>query len=156
MRKPSAVLRDHREDQRKSAFAERLEAAMHRSGLSLNELTRRVGAILPRGSFSRSNLSHYRTGRSFPRSEVLEALSKVLDVPVEELAPDSNVEPEPYFRPDSMSVAPALRVEDAGEGRVFIQINQLLSWPDALRVLQALRKEEFAPEPNHPRRDRAT
>ena len=144
---------DYRLDQRRSAFAERLEAAMHRNGLSLNELTRRVGAILPRGSFSRSNLSHYRTGRSFPRSEVLEALSKVLDVPVEELAPESAGEQEPSFPHKAMSGPPALRVEDAGGGKVFIQINQLLSWPDALRVLQALRTDELAPEPAHPRSD---
>jgi transcriptional regulator with XRE-family HTH domain len=116
---------------------------MIQKGLSLNDVTRRVAELLPSGRFTRSNLSHYRSGRSLPRANVLDALSKVLEIPVEELtASQGGIESVLQHLP--VNDAPALRVEDAGDGQVFIQINQRLPWPDALRVLQALRPRDFS------------
>ena len=128
--------------ERKLAFAERLETAMMQKGLSLAEVTRRVAELLPTGRFTRSNLSHYRSGRSLPRANVLDALSKVLEIPVDQLATESGIEPVAQQGP--AGDLPVLRVADAGDGHVFLQLNQRLSWPDALRVLQALRPRDFS------------
>jgi transcriptional regulator with XRE-family HTH domain len=130
--------------ERKLAFAERLETAMMQKGLSLAEVTRRVAERLPTGRFTRSNLSHYRSGRSLPRANVLDALSRVLEIPVDQLAASTESGIEPVAQQGPTGNLPVLRVEDAGDGHVFLQLNQRLSWPDALRVLQALRGRDFS------------
>ena len=69
-------------------FASRLRDVMDQSGLSSNDVARRVRAKLPKGdSFAASNLSHYRRGRSVPRAKYLIALSSVLGVKPADLLP---------------------------------------------------------------------
>jgi transcriptional regulator with XRE-family HTH domain len=74
-------------DWRRKRLSERLRALMEEKGLSVATAARLVQQQLPGGSFNSANISHYRAGRSLPRPDVLRALSAVLNVEPEELAP---------------------------------------------------------------------
>jgi transcriptional regulator with XRE-family HTH domain len=74
-------------DWRRKRLSERLRALMEEKGLSVATAARLVQQQLPGGSFNSANISHYRAGRSLPRPDVLKALSAVLNVEPEELAP---------------------------------------------------------------------
>jgi transcriptional regulator with XRE-family HTH domain len=133
---------------RKKAFSERLRAAMDRQGLSVNELARRVQDELPGEEFNAVNLSHYRAGRSLPRPRYLSALSKAVGISATDLiSPDDIRTPlEPAaIEDEAADQAPAFHIKDLADGQAWLQINQRLPWPLALRILQALKGEKFEP-----------
>lgn len=67
--------------QRAHAFATRLTSVMQERGLTNVETAKRMREHLPEGEgFSPANISHYRSGRSVPRSSHLEALSQALGI----------------------------------------------------------------------------
>src|SRR5277367_1235479 len=74
-------------DWRRKKLSERLRALMDEKGLSVARAARLVQERLPNGAFNSANISHYRAGRSLPRPDVLRALSAVLNVDPEDLAP---------------------------------------------------------------------
>ena len=153
-------------------FASRLRDVMDQSGLSSNDVARRVRAKLPKGdSFAASNLSHYRRGRSVPRAKYLIALSSVLGVKPADLLPggenddaagDNGTAPAsrrtPSRRKRTRREAPASRadeelgaeatthilaIEDRGE-LVRFRFDQLVTWEVALSILKILKNIDAA------------
>jgi transcriptional regulator with XRE-family HTH domain len=149
---------------RKQRLSERLRALMDERGLSVAAAAKQVLQRLPGGSFNAANISHYRAGRSLPRPAVLKALSAVLDVDAEDLAPsqangvvtlailddDNHGEVVDGVSPDdpasalapnglSLSSIPEFHIKDLPSGEALLQINQRLSWPTVIRILQALK-----------------
>jgi transcriptional regulator with XRE-family HTH domain len=71
-----------------NVFAQRLKTVMEERGLTSAQTAERVREHLPEGEgFTTANMSHYRSGRSIPRSSHLEALSQALGVEPAELVP---------------------------------------------------------------------
>jgi transcriptional regulator with XRE-family HTH domain len=147
---------------RKQKLSERLRALMDKKGLSVAAAAKLVLERLPGGTFNSANISHYRAGRSLPRPTVLKALSDVLDVDPEDLAPSQASRAVTQFSSDNGAVqsevvrqragsrtgvnvefqsAPAFHIADLPGGDALLQINQRLSWHTAIRVLQALKGE---------------
>jgi transcriptional regulator with XRE-family HTH domain len=149
---------------RKQKLSERLRALMDQKGLSVAAAARQVLERLPGGSFNPANISHYRAGRSLPRPTVLKALSAVLDVDPEDLAPsqasevmalaildDDNLgeiegggsQDDPISGSNGLSFGsiPEFHIKDLPGGEALLQINQRLSWPTVIRILQALKGE---------------
>lgn len=76
--------------QQARAFAARLTSVMQERGLTNAETAQRIREHLPEGEgFSPANISHYRSGRSVPRSSHLEALSQALGVKSSDLVTES-------------------------------------------------------------------
>jgi transcriptional regulator with XRE-family HTH domain len=149
---------------RRRRLSERLRALMDEKGLSVTAAAKQVLERLPGDSFNPANISHYRAGRSLPRPCVLKALSAVLDVDPEDLAPsqvsevgafaildeDDGLEgvarheaPISALGSDGLSLnsIPAFQIKDLPGGEALLQINQRLSWTTVIRILQALKGE---------------
>jgi transcriptional regulator with XRE-family HTH domain len=149
---------------RRRRLSERLRALMDEKGLSVAAASKQVLERLPGGSFNPGNISHYRAGRSLPRPSVLEALSAVLDVDPEDLAPSQVSEVGALALLDedddaglvavarhedstvasnglSLSSIPEFEIKDLPGGEALLQINQRLSWTTVIRILQALKGE---------------
>jgi transcriptional regulator with XRE-family HTH domain len=150
---------------RKQRLSERLRVLMDQKGLSGATAAKLVQELLPGGSFNPANISHYRAGRSLPRPTVLKALSAVLDVDPEDLAPSQAsdaaalaildedneeilvggvaLQDDPTsaaeFDETTLSSIPEFRIKDLPGGEALLQINQRLSWPTVIRILQALK-----------------
>jgi transcriptional regulator with XRE-family HTH domain len=147
---------------RKRVFAERLRVLMDERGLNVGAVAQLLQKKLG-GDFNRDNISHYRAGRSLPRPRVLKALSDVLGVESSDLAPPvgedamrapldaasgkSDLAQTPALHPDVQgepgegSAAPAFKIDDLSDGEAWLQINQKLSWPTVIKILQALKGE---------------
>ena len=145
---------------RKQRLSERLCELMDQKGLSGATAAKLVQDLLPGGSFNPANISHYRAGRSLPRPTVLKALSAVLEVDPEDLAPSQAsdvvalaildedneggaLQDDPSsaaeFDELALSSIPEFRIKDLPGGEALLQINQRLSWPTVIRILQALK-----------------
>ncbi len=169
---------------RKRLLAERLRALMAARGLTVTETARLLREQLPDKKFNPVNLSHYRAGRSIPRPRILSALSAILGVSPEELAPtaaaptlspgSSDKEAAPKLTVVAEGMGPSMRAEprsnvadhdesvfpaeergDAGLGSIpsfnledldggeaWLQINQRLSWPTVIKILQVQKGEK--------------
>jgi transcriptional regulator with XRE-family HTH domain len=143
---------------------------MREQGLSSSETAERVREHLPEGEgFSASNISHYRSGRSVPRSLRLEALSQALGVQPAELVPAADTDIETRAQPSQeRRSAPASRAQKPQSGRrkgsvernrrdtaqgngtlilhiedlgtkVRIQLDQRIPWELAMKLIQALK-----------------
>ena len=135
----------------KRLFASRLRAAMWARGWTEEETARRVREHIGEGArFARTTICRYRAGRCIPRLTHLVALSAVLGIDKSELLAD-NLEAKPdkpskhppivdRGRKAARKAVPALRIEDRGT-EVRLQINQLVPWPVALKMLQAMKGE---------------
>ncbi len=169
---------------RKRQLAERLRTLMAAKGLTVTATARLLQERLPDKKFNPVNLSHYRAGRSVPRPRILIALSEILGVSPEELAPtdadrapasgSNNKEPplnlkiaaegggqsmrveprqnaaaehKPFSHAGERSDAglglnPSFNLEDLDRGEAWLQINQRLSWPTVIKILQVLKGEK--------------
>jgi transcriptional regulator with XRE-family HTH domain len=139
--------RQHQSKPQPTVFARRLKAAMDERGWTANETARRVREALGEGAkFTPANISHYRQGRSLPRPRYLEALSRAFGVNKDELlteaspARDGNRQQHtpssaPIELPDG---SPSFHIEDRG-GNAWLQINQQLPWPTAIKILEVLK-----------------
>jgi transcriptional regulator with XRE-family HTH domain len=128
-------------------FSSRLQAAMWARGWTMDETARRVRERLGEGAtFSRTNISHYVMGRCIPKIRYLQALSEVLGIDKTELlgarSTADEVSPNAYVVGENgklpQPTSPALHIEDRGTD-VWLQINQQVPWPVAMKVLQALK-----------------
>ena len=134
-------------------FGSRLEAVIRERGWTIGETARRVREQLGEGAkFTPANISHYTRGRSIPRLRYLDALSAVLGIDKRELMGQDNSPirvnghekhavvrgQEVELVPQSEAAAPALHIEDRG-GEVWLQINQQVPWPIALKMLNVLK-----------------
>jgi transcriptional regulator with XRE-family HTH domain len=145
-------------ERRKRRLSERLRLLMDEKGLSVTAAARLVKEQLPGASFNPANISHYRAGRSVPRPNVLRALSAILNVDPEDLAPQQEAQEDVAIKPQAakgfeseVSVVakrglspariPSFHITESHNGEAFLQINQKLSWATAIRILQVLKLE---------------
>jgi transcriptional regulator with XRE-family HTH domain len=122
-------------------FAVWLRQAMLERGISGAALARLVNEQLADGHFAASNISHYLAGRSRPRPAIQDAITRALASPPP--PGGQQVTPSPAGLPGLAvpqdTTAPPLKVEDLGDGRARLVINQTLPWPDVLKVLELLK-----------------
>ena len=121
---------------------------MEERGWTANETARRVREALGEGAkFPPANISHYRQGRSLPRPRYLGRIKPALGLTKGELLSDAS----PARGGDSQQHAPAssapielpegspsFHIEDRG-GKAWLQINQQLPWPTAIKILAVLK-----------------
>jgi hypothetical protein len=130
----------HSEDKAYSAW---LVQRMADQKLSGAQLARMVQEHLPEGvHFTPSNISHYRSGRSAPRTLVREVIEKLVSG---EAAPKGEAEgpahaedAHPQEEGDS-SLGAKIQLEDLGSGRARILIDQQLPWAEALELIKRLK-----------------
>jgi transcriptional regulator with XRE-family HTH domain len=145
------------EPSRKALFAERLRMVMVEKKLSVSELARLIQQHLPDEKFNSVNISHYRSGRSLPRPRILRALNLALgqdiDVGLAGASPKSESPRNASsftgtIRGDDVTSGaetpnlPSFRLQDLEGGEAWIQINQRLSWPTIIKLLQVLKCED--------------
>lgn len=121
----------------KIEFARRLNRAMIEKGWNQSELARRASAHAPEGStvsMTRDKVSKYLRGEALPNPVHLELLTKALGKRPAELIPDWGV-------PEAGDALPPVDVRDAGDGTVWLRVNQSLDWPRALKILAILKGE---------------
>lgn len=111
----------------KAEFGRRLHQLIVERGWTQSELARRAGV-------GRDQISTYVRGRSFPEPTSLNKLSKALSVPPEQILPNSaidGIERDP---------APAIQIQQSSGNpdKVWVQINQLVTSDQALRLMQIL------------------
>jgi hypothetical protein len=129
---------------------------MDERGLTVAETARRVREALGEDAkFTAANISHYRQGRSVPRPRYLDALSSALGMSRSDLVAGTPASPgelhlKPHLDNDrrdvqnaalsglQASALPSFDIKDQG-GTAWIQINQQLPWPVAIKILQALK-----------------
>jgi transcriptional regulator with XRE-family HTH domain len=153
-------------DPRKALFSQRLRSLMAGKGLTVTALAKAVQRQVPGGKFNQVNISHYRSGRSLPRAQIMKALAEALGVEIEDLAPSSGGDiltqppqpissekvlppadvrqgtaPKAAVDDQASSAAPAFYLKDMEEGQAWIQINQRLSWETVIKLLQVLKGE---------------
>jgi transcriptional regulator with XRE-family HTH domain len=124
-------------------FGERLAAAIEMRGWTLAEAAREISRYLPGEQvFNPVNLSHYVHGRSFPRPKYLKALEQALDIGELFDSPRKRRKRASDLIGPADSLVPGdepmVRVQDMGNGTARVQIDQVLPWPDALKLLEVL------------------
>jgi hypothetical protein len=123
---------------RVEGFGERLAAAIEAKGWTLARAAREISRHLPPGEvFNPVNLSHYIHGRSFPRPKYRAAIIRALDL--DEFAEVAERRP---FRTPVKHDSPEIVVQDMGNGTARVQIDQVLPWPEALRLLELLMQRQ--------------
>src|SRR5262245_7209358 len=113
-------------------FAKRLQDRLNDKGWTQSELARRMAPLLKESRIGRDNISKYVRGKVLPLPAALEAMAKVLGCEAKELLPMRATQ----GAADELS---PLDVRDIGAGRVWLQVNQAVDWPIALKVMQLLK-----------------
>jgi transcriptional regulator with XRE-family HTH domain len=124
-------------------FGQRVAAAIEMKGWTLAEAAREISRYLPAGQiFNPVNLSHYVHGRSFPRPRFRRALEQALDISEPFDFPRHRRKRSPGQEGNTESQTPGdgavVRVQDMGDGTARVQIDQVVPWPDALKLLEIL------------------
>jgi hypothetical protein len=147
---------------RKQALSVRLRAIMADKDLTVTATAKLVQERLAGEPFNAVNITHYRAGRSLPRPRILRALSDALGVDPQDLAPfpaagadkvqaaiDGEVISEASPKAGRKNIAdealgsiPAFNLQDMMGGDAWLQINQRLSWPTVIKILQVLKGED--------------
>lgn len=110
-------------------FAKRLVQRRQELGWNQAELTRRLRPLLTNGAkLDRTSMSRYEAGQNLPRPEVLQALSKLLEVPVDKLLP-AHVQ--------HRQVGP--NIISQGEGMTRVTLDAIVSEEVAMQIWQLLR-----------------
>jgi transcriptional regulator with XRE-family HTH domain len=112
-------------------FAKRLQDALNEKGWTQSELARRMAPMLKESRIGRDNISKYVRGKVLPLPAALEAMAKVLGVEAKDLLPSRGTQTSTEMSP--------LDVRDIGAGRVWLQVNQAVDWPVALKIMNLLR-----------------
>ncbi len=144
----AARARSEREAARRKVFSNLLRAQMAKKAISQSELAETASGYLPparktkgkraRGQkIGRDSISVYCRGEGFPTAPgYLEAIAQALDTTVEALTPRGGQTPagtEPF---------PALQIEAASEGGVWLKVNQRVSMDTALKVARLLQEDK--------------
>ena len=148
---------------RKQALSVRLRAIMAEKDLTVTATAKLVRQRLSDESFNAVNITHYRAGRSLPRPRILKALSDALGVDPQDLAPLPAADAGNFLpvnggevietgasrmvgrkgtADESINSIPAFNLEDMLGGKAWLQINQRLSWPTVIKILQVLKGED--------------
>jgi transcriptional regulator with XRE-family HTH domain len=116
--------------------------------ITATALAQRVREQLEKGdNFQNSNIAHYRSGRTMPRPARLTALARALGMREEELLSKTvtkNGKPPSSRTIESVALhqdrpSSALKIEDCGDGTMWLHVEQQLPWSVGLEVLKALR-----------------
>jgi hypothetical protein len=134
----------HSEERAYSAW---LVQRMADQKLSGAQLARMVQEHLPEGvHFTPSNISHYRSGRSAPRTLVREVIEKLVSgeaalrsKPKGEAEGPAEAEDAHAHEEDDISLGAKIQLEDLGSGRARILIDQQLPWAEALELIKRLK-----------------
>lgn len=116
-------------------FSRKLQAAMVARGWNQSDLARQAAIHMPDKKFGRDNVSKYLKGTTTPLPLHLNALSKALGMSPEDLLPDRG-----RILAIDMEDNPSLAMRAAGEGTVFLRINQTVPTPTALKIVELLGK----------------
>jgi len=120
----------------RDVFASKLQAAMDAKGWNQSDLARAATAALGgEGVIQRDNISKYINGKAIPSSPKLYAISTALGVNKDELIPGVSV-----MQPTVRNVP--IGVDDLGEGKAWLRVNQPVSWDVALKVLDLLKGDK--------------
>jgi transcriptional regulator with XRE-family HTH domain len=139
-------------DELRRQFAERLRAAIERKGWSQARTINEARRFLEKGEkLGAAHLSHYVHGRVIPGMTYLLALSRALDVSVQDLLGgsdmwlvDKSARQEPARElPRAADLAEAhhstTQVRDADQGEAWLTINESVPWETALKILELLK-----------------
>ena len=138
-------------DELKRQFAERLRAAIERKGWSQAQTIKEARRFLEGGEkLGSAHLSHYVHGRVIPGMTYLLALSRALDVSVQDLLGgsglwlvDKSASQEPARelpRSAHLAQAHSAQVRDADQGEAWITIDEPVPWETALKILELLKE----------------
>lgn len=120
----------------KRVFARRLQDKLVEKGWNQSDLTRELAKHLSSPPH-RSLVSNYIRMKSLPSPEALAAIAKCLGVAPQDLLP-TNRETGAAMANDAASAD----LRDLGDGKVWLRINQALTWSTALKVLELLKGEQ--------------
>ena len=127
---------------RKKAFAKRLNALIGEQALTSKAIADRMQRELDGEKFNVVNLSHYRAGRSLPRTRYLNALSRAVGVSADVLLmSEADVAGDEPTAANGKGERPAVRIEARSEGEAFLEINLQLPWSRIIRVMRALKED---------------
>lgn len=118
----------------KREFAKRLLAAMVERGWNQSETARQAALHMPDGVFGRDSISHYTRAVAIPGPIALNALAKAFRMKPADLLPSRGM-------PALEAKTPSLDVKDAGDGSVWLRVNQRVEWAKALKVMELLKGE---------------
>ncbi len=128
--------KDAPKDAVKIEFARRLQATLIKKGWRQSDLARETVKYLPKGAkLGRDSISHYIRGKILPRALYLDAISKALGMPKDELVPTKGYS-------EAGDDNPPLDVRDLNDGNAWLKINQAVSWSTAVKILEILKGRE--------------
>ena len=117
-------------------FAQKLQSNMTQKGWSQKDLSERASLQLPEGApiVSPSNISKYINAREMPTPVKLKAIADAF-----------GVKPEDLVNMDAINAvghnAAKVSLQDLGDGRVWLRINEPVAWATALKVLDLIKGE---------------
>ena len=113
-------------------FGRRVRAAMLKAGFKTqSDLARKAQQFLPDGqTFGRDLISNYVNGNNMPLEYHLNAMCRALNVKPEDLVPNDN-----SWREDAN---PPLDIRTAGDGSVWIRVNQRTTLDVAMKIMALL------------------
>lgn len=118
---------------RRQQFAKKLQYALVARGWTQSELARRMQMQLPpdaQGEVRRDLVSRYLKAIHLPGPIYLKAMADAL-----KMEPDDLLPPED---PSSLDATVRFRFTDLGDGKVQLQINQVLPYAVALKIAALL------------------
>ena len=116
-------------------FARKLQAEMIKHGWNQSDLAREATRHMPDGeTINRDSISQYINSKNMPGPVRLAALASALKVDKEELMPSRAV--------TSRNLVPDMDMTDMGDGRMWLRVNQPVSWDAALEIAAILRREK--------------
>lgn len=117
-------------------FARRLNYFMNRKGWNQSELARQTIPHTPAGKapVTRDLVSKYIRAQVLPTPANMQILVETLGVSRDALLP-------PHIVPDAGDTLPPVEIKEAGEGMVWLRVNQAVTWEKGLRILQILKGE---------------
>lgn len=123
-------------DMVKADFGRRLNRAIVAKGWNQSEFSRQTTRHTPRGGtpLTRDLVSKYIGGKVIPNPVNLKIILDTLGIKREDLLPAG-------VMPEAGDAIPPIDVRDAGEGMVWLRVNQAVPWATALAVLNILKGE---------------
>lgn len=120
------------------SLGERLRLLREAKHLSQGEVQKRTGLL-------RSYISRLENGHSVPTLQTLEKLARAMEIPLYQLFPDSEEQPEKLIFPDRKGSNRAARKSSAKDRRLFGRFGELLGRIDnGDRQLLLLMAEKMA------------
>jgi transcriptional regulator with XRE-family HTH domain len=130
-------------DELRRQFAERLRAAIERKGWSQAQTLREARRFLEAGEkLASAHLSHYVHGRVIPGMTYLLALSRALEVSVQDLLGGSGlrlVDKSVASQQREADAHHSAQVRDADQGEAWLTIDERVPWQTAVKILELLK-----------------